>query len=484
MKKVMCLGLIGILGFGNVSYALAQENPTMVQIKVKKVTKDVKTSVSIKAKEVKYKNEAMDVNIKIPVVEGMKDKSIQKKINDMLEEDITEFKDELEETAKRDLKDFKEQGWEMKPYVAQVDYKVHNNKDNLLSISVTYYQYTGGAHGSTLQKNFNIDLGTGNEATLKDFFYEGENYKEIISKEIKKQMALDKDKYFEGAFNVVSFISNKQSFYIKDGNIVICYGHYEIASYAAGIQEFKIPFSFFEKGVKKDIDVKYAQMKIKTKTIRSNNEVFISDLKIPVIERLRDTKLQSKINSDFQNDIMEFNNEIEKAARQWEKEAKKQGWKIHPYDAATDFKVNYNDNNLLSISVDYYEYTGGAHGNYKKKTKNIDLNTGKEIALKDLFKDEVKYKDVINKEIKVQIQATAQKIKKEMEQEGIKYKEQDALYKDFKGISDKQSFYIEEGNIVVYFGLYEIGCYADGIPEFRIPISQIKDNVKTEFLVI
>lgn len=482
MKKIICLGLIGILGFGNVSYALAQENPTAVQVKFEKLTKDVKTSVNIKTKEVKYKNQAICINIKIPVVEGIKEKSIQKKINDVLEEDITEFKESLEETAKRDLKDFKQQGWEMKPYVVQVDYKVHNNKDNLLSISVTYYQYTGGAHGATLQKSFNIDLDTGNEATLKDFFYEGENYKEIISKEIKKQMALEKDKYFDGAFNVVSSISNKQPFYVKDENIVVCYGHYEIAPYAAGIQELKIPFSSFKKGVKKDIDVKYPQVKIKTKTIRSNDEVFISDLRIPVIQRLRDAKLQSKLNSDFEKDIMKFNNDTEKIAREWEKEAKKQGWEIYPYDAATDFKVHYNDNNLLSISVDYYEYTGGAHGNYEKKTKNIDLKTGKKIALKDLFKDGVKYKDVINKEIKTQIQAAAQQMKKEMERDGVKYKDKDAPYKDFKGVSDKQSFYIEEGNIVVYFGLYEIGSYVDGIPEFRVPISQIKDNIKPEFL--
>ncbi|MCY6355570.1 PdaC/SigV domain-containing protein [Clostridium sp. ZS2-4] len=482
MKKVMCMGLIGILAFGNASYVLAQENPTAVQVKAEKQTKEVKTSVNVKTKEVKYKNEAIDVNIKIPVVEGMKDKAIQKKINDMLEEDISEFKEELEKTANKDFKDFKEQGWKMNPYVIQVDYKVNSNKDNVLSISVTYYQYTGGAHGNTVQKNSNIDLDTGNEATLKDFFYEGENYKEVISKEIKKQIEAQKDKYFDEAFNVVSSISNKQPFYVKDGNIIVCYGHYEIAPYVAGIQEFKIPFSSFKKGVKKDIDVKYAQVKVGSKTIRKNDEVFISDLRIPVIRRLEDTRLQSKLNSDFEKDTMSFNTEIEKKARQWGKEAKKQGEEIHPYDAAADFKVNYNDNNLLSISVDYYEYTGGAHGNYEKKTKNIDLKTGKELALKDLFKDGVEYKDVINKEIKIQIQDAAKQMKKEMEQEGVKYKDENAPYKDFNGISDKQSFYIEDGNIIVYFGVYEIGSYVDGISEFRIPISQVKGNIKTEFL--
>ncbi|MCY6369983.1 PdaC/SigV domain-containing protein [Clostridium ganghwense] len=487
MKKVMCLGLIGLLGLGNTSYAFAQENPKAIEIKVNKMGENSKAAVNIKAKEIKYKNEAIDVNIKIPVLDGMKDKSIQKKINAMLEEGIIEFKEELEELAKEELEYSKEdKDWQMRPYVANVYYKVHNNQNNLLSISVIYYQYTGGAHGNTVQKTFNIDIDTGNEATLKDFFYEGENYKEIISKEIKKQievnMKSNKNMYFKGSLDVVNTISNNQSFYIEDGNIVVYYGLYEIAPYAAGIQPFKIPFSSFKKGMKKEINVKYAPIKVKAKKIRSKDKAFLSDLRIPVIEGIRDTKLQKKLNDTFEKDITNFKNEIQKEAKEWEKEAKKQGWKIHPYDAATNYTVNYNENDLLSISVDYYQYTGGAHGNFEKRTTNIDLKTGKEIALKDLFKHGVNYKETINKEIKKQIEAQIQEMKKDMETEGIKYEDKDAPYKDFKGISDNQTFYIENGKIVVYFGLYEIGSYVEGIPEFRIPVSQIKDSVKTEFL--
>lgn len=477
MKKIMCLGLICILEFGNGSYAFAEENPTPIQLNDKNVTSEVGTYVTIKTKDIKYKNDVIDVNIKIPVVDGVQDKSIQNKINAMLEEDILEFKLDLEETANLALKDSKEYGWEMRPYDAFVDYKVQIIQDNLLSISVIYYQYTGGAHGSTLQENFNIDLDTGNEASLKDFFYEGENYKEIISKDIKKQMASKEAGYFEDAFDTVSSISNTQSFYIKDNNIVVCYGHYEIAPYAAGIQEFKIPFSSFEKGVKKDIDVKYPKVKTKGKRITNT----ISDLRIPAIEGLIDTNLQSKLNSSFEKDIMKFSEEIEKIANEQEKVSNKQEYKAYAY---TSFNENYNDNNLLSISVNYHQYTGDVHENYQKKTKNININTGEEIALKDLFKDELKYKDVVNKEIKKQIQDAAQQMKKDIEQSGGVYKDEYANYKNFKSISGTQSFYIAPGNIVVYFPLCEIGTYDEGIPEFRIPISQIKNDIKTEFLEV
>ncbi|MBM7871565.1 hypothetical protein JOC70_003065 [Clostridium pascui] len=477
MKKILCLGLICILELGNGSYALAEENPTAIQFNDKNTPTDVKTNITVKTKEIKYKNDAIDVNIKIPVVDGIQDKSIQKKINDMLEEEITAFKLDLEETSQLALKDSKENEWAMLPYAAFVDYKVHATQNNLLSISVIYYQYTGGAHGSTLQNNFNIDLDTGNEATLKDFFYEGENYKEIISKEIKKQMASKEAGYFEDALNTVNFISNTQSFYVKDNNIVVCYGHYEIAPYAAGIQEFKIPFSSFEKGVKKDIDVEYPQVKVKEKIIRNTT----SDLRIPIVHGLRDTNLQSKLNISFEKDIMKFSDKIEKITREREKESTKNDTGLYAY---THFNENYNDNNLLSISVNYHEYTGGARENYEKITKNININTGEEITLKDLFKDDSNYKDVINKEIKTQIQDAAQQMKKDIEQNGGIYKDDYANHKNFKGISDTQSFYIAPGNIVVYFPLCEIGTYDEGIPEFKIPISKIMDNIKTEFLEI
>ena len=39
---------------------------------------------------------------------------------------------------------------------------------------------------------------------------------------------------------------------------------------------------------------------------------------------------------------------------------------------------------------------------------------------------------------------------------------------EFKSIEDKQKFYIQDDNIVVYFDLYDIAPYAAGIPEFKI----------------
>ena len=52
---------------------------------------------------------------------------------------------------------------------------------------------------------------------------------------------------------------------------------------------------------------------------------------------------------------------------------------------------------------------------------------------------------------------------------------------EFKSIEDKQKFYIQDDNIVVYFDLYDIAPYAAGIPEFIINVNKIDHILKPEY---
>ena len=49
---------------------------------------------------------------------------------------------------------------------------------------------------------------------------------------------------------------------------------------------------------------------------------------------------------------------------------------------------------------------------------------------------------------------------------------------DFKGINEKSLYYLDNDNLVIYFQEYEIGPYVSGIIEFKIPLSEFKDNFK------
>jgi len=138
--------------------------------------------------------------------------------------------------------------------------------------------------------------------------------------------------------------------------------------------------------------------------------------------------------------------------------------------ADASYEVKKNTASAISILIKYYKYSGGAHGYYEYVPYNIDLRNGDNLTLKDIFKTDVGYKEIIDKEVEKQI--------KEL---GKKEKDLDKVY-DFYGIKENQKFYLKDDEIVIYFDLYDIAPYAAGIPEFQIAVDNIKDEIKEEYL--
>ena len=212
-----------------------------------------------------------------------------------------------------------------------------------------------------------------------------------------------------------------------------------------------------------------APLTITTKQVQQNSETIQVDLSIPVIDGLQDSKLQQQLNNRFEQDASTFETDIETQAGEDIKEAAKSGYPFRQYNATTAYKVAYNQNGLLSITVDYYQFTGGAHGATERRPYNYDLEMGKELSLQDLFKAGVNYKEILNREIAAQIKANP---------EGG-YLTQPEM--GFETIDDNQPFYLTDGGLVVYFAQYEIAPYVAGIPEFKIPFSLLKDSVEPRF---
>lgn len=205
-------------------------------------------------------------------------------------------------------------------------------------------------------------------------------------------------------------------------------------------------------------------LKVKSKNIESNSEASQVDLSIPQIDGLKDKKVQDSINERFEKKALQFKEESFEGLEEYVKEAKKEGLPIRTYAALSNYRVTYSENNILSLYIDYYNYTGGAHGFTDRAHSNIDLKTGKELQLKDLCKAGVDYKGIINKEIKRQMQLDPEKYFTE-------------TLTEWQGISEDQSYYIEDGNLIVYFPLYEIAPYAAGIPEFKIPLAALQLDI-------
>ncbi|HBE9444289.1 DUF3298 and DUF4163 domain-containing protein [Clostridioides difficile] len=205
---------------------------------------------------------------------------------------------------------------------------------------------------------------------------------------------------------------------------------------------------------------------IGSKTIVKNDEYLESTINMPVITNSNKI-VERSTNDKIKNDIFEFYNKSYKEAKQYLKDNPDEKNK---FVANVDFELKKNTDSALSIKVRYYTYSGGAHGFYQDIAYNVDMRTGKFLELMDLFKDNTKYKEVIDEEIKRQI---AELEKKNEENIGIY---------NFKGIKENQNFYLQDDNLVIYFDLYDITPYAAGIPEFSINKKLISSMLKPEYV--
>jgi len=208
-------------------------------------------------------------------------------------------------------------------------------------------------------------------------------------------------------------------------------------------------------------------IKIYSKTIRYKDDYTEVNMKIPVIEGMDNTELMDRLNQEFEKKALDFKKETEKAVKEVIVESKKEGWPLRTGSVYTEFEAQINDNKTMNIAVTYYQYTGGAHGYSYKETVNLDLENEKELSLKELFAGSDTYLQVLTDEIL-----------KEM------HKQKDDLFpetlENFKA-SDDLKFYLTDDAIVFYFDPYEVGPYASGIVEFKVPYDSLRDVLNKDY---
>lgn len=176
-----------------------------------------------------YDSAELEITAKVPQLFGMSDLNWQNTFNSALQEGVEEFAAQLQEIVTAD---------QTHPYQGIIDYEVKLNRGGLLSLAITFYTYTGGAHGMTWYVYHNIDLTTGHELSFYDLF-DSEIEVERAASIIDSKIVQEPDWFFIDHFTPALFSEN-QGFYLQDKQVVICFGLYELAPYAAGIQEFVV----------------------------------------------------------------------------------------------------------------------------------------------------------------------------------------------------------------------------------------------------
>lgn len=208
---------------GKVTLERSEENPIVISTKA-----EASETATLK------------LTIQYPEFKGLDNAEVQEKLNSMFAGLAAAAKERAYEIEKYIGEDEISRHIKAEGYF---NYQVKYNRNGLLSIVVYDYEYTGGAHGITVQSSYTFDLATGREYELKDLFPENTDYVSIITKEVKNQM---KDMGITEFLAPFDSIKADHDFYLIDDYVVVYFQQYEILPYSYGIPEFAVERSLIK----------------------------------------------------------------------------------------------------------------------------------------------------------------------------------------------------------------------------------------------
>ncbi len=209
--------------------------------------------ISIETIQELSENDIIKITVQYPQVKGLAGQTAQDSINAVLEKTAIDAKNEGLKNAE-EMEKYMASGYTGSPNKCETyfDYSLKYNQNGLLSVIFKNYQYTGGAHGLTVQSSHTFDLKTGEEYKLKDLVKADADYVSFISGSVRDE--INKRSEEEGLLEITPFeaIRDDQDFYLSNNAVVVYFQQYEYWPYAAGIQEFPVEFSAMKDMLKAD----------------------------------------------------------------------------------------------------------------------------------------------------------------------------------------------------------------------------------------
>lgn len=186
------------------------------------------------------------------------------------------------------------------------------------------------------------------------------------------------------------------------------------------------------------------------------------DVRLPALENTGHTELEQRINTEIATRIQRLMDEAEERAQEARKAYVATGGnetEFIPVIIGVDYEIKCQNGQYLSFVVTESETQASSYQQFFPYT--IDLETGKEVSLRDLLGPN--WKETVNASVKEQI---AQRLQDDPDsffwngEEGVE---------GFTSIRDDQPFYLNEaGRPVVMFEKYEIAPGYMGVQEFEI----------------
>ncbi|AKF94745.1 DUF3298 and DUF4163 domain-containing protein [Brevibacillus laterosporus] len=240
MKKnrVIIVGtLLGVITSSiGVAYAISL-TPNSISTPANQVKKV--DSVTIESKNIRSENNLLSIDLRIPLVYGLKDKRFETELNIRLLGNAMKYKSYIEDEMNQQAKEGKNIGPEAFSGELILDHQVASTGD-IVSFAMETSKFTGGANYENFVDTYNIFNGAEAKILqLSDLFAQDVDFKEIVNKKIRRQI---KDSV-DATFYTFTSISDTQKFLVKDGNLVIQFSPYEIGPHSLGLPTFRMPLS-------------------------------------------------------------------------------------------------------------------------------------------------------------------------------------------------------------------------------------------------
>ena len=201
------------------------------------------------------------------------------------------------------------------------------------------------------------------------------------------------------------------------------------------------------------------------RTFLNNNEPMLTlSIHYPEVNLLYNPSVQLRINRKIQAEVNEFyryaSHDLYEQALSYYKDAQKNGFPFHHYEAVMNYEITYNRQCHLSMYRDQYEFTGGAHGNTIRSSDTWNVKNGQELPLSSLFPEGQDVRALLLDQIIKQAD-------KQIKQNPYIYFEnyRSLIAENFK----EENYYLEPTGVAIYYQQYEIAPYATGIVVFTIP---------------
>ncbi len=201
-----------------------------------------KNTYKVVEQKIEKKDTFYKLLIKYPklVVSGNKKNNItdvfNTKVLSIINKKYSEYKGEALLQIKKEVESYTSNAI----YELNISYKVYRN-NNIISILLTTYEYSLGAHGRSLLNSINFDSKSNKFITLEELFYLDKNKHLDKLNKLLTENITDNETLFEPDI----IINNKFStFNITNEDIIFSFEPYEIAPYAAGIIDIKLSLSY------------------------------------------------------------------------------------------------------------------------------------------------------------------------------------------------------------------------------------------------